>query len=251
MSLESWIGKGKSYLDAPSEVTKEVHDRITLTNEALSDLTPGLKTIAQVLDFPLPAQSQTTTLFKPSSRFSKSAPNLSLADILKRHDWSIPASSTLEGLDDCIGQAVLDGNTSLELWGVKEDEIYAPLTVVALWKYLSKASSAQLAWKKAHAWSQSATIDDELRDRLTAVFMHAPWHGFIEAVHDSMTVTNSSGFLADGYLTTTHINAMLRRVQRHVSKDVLVGSVNFAGNLSHITSKYPEAAQFEIKKLGM
>lgn len=255
MSLDSWIGKGKSYEDAPLNIANEVTARVALSADSLQELLPGLKTIAQVVEFPLPAQSHTTTLFKFESRFSKSPPNITLTALLKRDDWLVPALSTVEGLDHCVGQAVLDGHLSIALWGFA-DELYAPLNVLALWKFLSRAATAQVAWKKAFNWfNRTAGIEPEVTARVSAILQNASWDATIPALGDSLSVTDASQFLADGYLNTSHINVMLYRLQdliveqgRRNDEAVLVASVDLSMNLSQ--TKYPQGAQFETKTFG-
>jgi hypothetical protein len=156
----------------------------------------------------------------------------------------------VEGLDSYVGQAVLDGMLSVELWGTNT-KVYAPLTVVSLWKYLSKAAGAKIAWRKVSAWLSSTSINTELKGRVERVLERAPWHGFVRGVHDTMTITKASLFLGNGFLSTEHINTMLHQLQKRVAHDnILVGSVSFSTGLVDITSKNPDGVQSEIKGIG-
>jgi hypothetical protein len=174
---------------------------------------------------------------------------------LKRGDWTIPAAPTTEKLRGHVGQAIFDGHKSLKLWETTGD-VYVPLKVLSLWQYLRTASNTQRAWKAARYWVSSISVDASLKTRVQAIFGCVLWEGKIEALADELPVADAAGFLADGFLSTGHLNAMLFRLRERVSRDpqlsqaVLVSSVDVASCLTHTTLAYPEHVQMETKAIG-
>ncbi|KAJ2921648.1 hypothetical protein H1R20_g15444, partial [Candolleomyces eurysporus] len=258
MLLSSWIGQGKVYKDVPEVILNEVVSRISLSPNQFNDLLPELEcaTIAQLCDYPLPRQSLVANFFTANSRFSLTEPNVSLEDLIKWKDWSIPSRATIIQLQAAAGQAILDGSLSIMLSDVSSNT-YVPLSVLGLWYHLSEASHAQREWKRASQWlSKSHGVDDNLKARVASIWTRVRWLGKIQGLADNLPVTRAAEFLADGYLSTSHLNAMLLVLRARIladsqlSRSIFVASANLSDCLTNLTPSYPEKSQAEVKSIG-
>jgi hypothetical protein len=171
-TLAAWIGQGRKYKDVPEAISKAVIARVSISNDVLENLLPGIEdaTISTLLSYSLPSVSQTTNFLKAESFFSHSPPTLQLEDLLKQPDCSLPAPTTLTQLRAYVGQAILDGRVSIRLQSVPQAGPLLPLNVLGLWQRLLEISSTQKLWKDACQWlCNSPGIDGELEARTMAI----------------------------------------------------------------------------------
>ncbi|KAJ7659817.1 hypothetical protein DFH06DRAFT_1326842 [Mycena polygramma] len=262
-----WIGKNKKF---PAKDTKfEVHDALAnvlkLPATFASPIPGPNLPIAAFLKLSFPAQSPALVLRKPDSWFSKDPPTTSVDCLLNR---PIPSSEFLADFEKVVGQAWLDGNTSILDPRYNDGRDRLPLGALTLWKELARVVDGQKIWRKSDGWLTSelgkSGLDREDREALMTAKSLLDTLGWDTKIRGSWTTSTLAIILSGAWLSDDHIDMMMADLSARVAADpelaaeILIAPLAFseaikkgAGKATYTPQETPLLSRYEehIKKI--
>ena len=171
-----WIGTGKTYpIDStPVFIQEALAKLLTLTPEDSKYLPSSNTSIAKLLEYKLPEQSQALLSAKPTAWFSSETPTSSLVLLLKR---PIPPKNILSRIRGAVGQSWFDGAQSIRDPRYNNSSERFPLTALSLWERLAKAVAMRRSWDEAKHWfhAHQESVSRELVNQVRQSFQVLPW----------------------------------------------------------------------------
>jgi len=152
---DKWIGRGRTYPKNPVEVPWEVASYCKallvipseFAEEAFPDNNIGVEAF---LALKLPKVSFSVVHIQPDRCFRKLVPNQDAHCLLTR---PIPSQGFVERLKGVFGQAILDGNISVEDPNFQGSRL--PLWSIQFWGEMLEVINAQAEWRKSLTWIEA------------------------------------------------------------------------------------------------
>jgi hypothetical protein len=147
-----WIGKGRSYKDAPHSVIKAQATAKAIPSDVLELFPDRDEATLLFTNRKLPMQSSGFSAHMPSAWFSEEEPaaatNLEVFSLVC-NVRNIPPDHTLEKLTEVFGQQWLDGKKSLVDPRYSKGLKNLPMWSLSVWKYMSATIKKQRDWREA------------------------------------------------------------------------------------------------------
>jgi hypothetical protein len=211
-----WIEHGRAYKesDLPLCVKAAKAKMLAVPAEILKQAIPhNHLSVNCLLKTSLPDQSAELVHLQPRLLFRKEEANVSLKTILAR---PIPATETLQALEDALGQAWFDGSQSFVDWRYNEGADFFPFWVLSLWRMMESIRKRKREWElgKTYLLREEAKAGVEAKRTIFAAVLDAldvlGWNSTLPFLRGDVTTHLLVAFLGQHWMAETHMNAMLK-----------------------------------------
>ncbi|KAF9018986.1 hypothetical protein BDZ89DRAFT_1116955 [Hymenopellis radicata] len=237
---DEWISRGRSHHDVPRHVNLELARLQVIPIMYRDLLPPDAHSPAQFyLNFAstdrLPPwnTAQTTELDNPEALDFSEMPPTFIPKSTNITAIEIPSFATILRLENTIGQAWLDGATSIRDSRTPEIQ-YLPLWYLTAMRSFWHACKSANIWGNAFVWLHDGSSDAEeevLRSRAMACASAVVgWHGPAKTVSDDVQFEFVAEILGDNYLYASIVDMLLDLLAARLEqRDGHGGAIRIAG----------------------
>jgi hypothetical protein len=226
---DKWIGRGRTYpakpVDVPWELTLYCGHLLEIpANFAKAAFPEVSMTVEKFIALKLLKPSFGLVHIKSDHAYSRLAQNQDAACLLAR---PIPNQSFVEHMKNGFGQAVLDGNISVEDPTFPSSRL--PLWCIQFWINILEVINAQSKWRKSIAWidKQVARGDSELLQVAHGRVMSLRWNEYTSLPGSAAQATTLvfSRLLSEEHITASLMDMMFSHLSERVEQDMTLDSL--------------------------
>ncbi|PPQ86803.1 hypothetical protein CVT24_005671, partial [Panaeolus cyanescens] len=225
---DHWIKNNKRFHNVPLCVHDALETRLKIPDIILQKFPSPQLSVIELLNAQLPRISTEIISTKPHTWFSEEAASPTATDQL--WNWPTPSKDILDSLLSAVGQAWFDGATSIIDQRLNQStSIRFPLWVFTFWKDVMRYTAICQSWKNAVSWlehekQQITTNLSVIQEAETMMLSLLPGCCPMFYCRNTTQIEQLARFLGTRWLATDHIDMLMEKLQKDLSKKQSVHS---------------------------
>ncbi|THH05194.1 hypothetical protein EW146_g9969 [Bondarzewia mesenterica] len=221
-SRQEWIGKGRKFpasFDVPPELQAYINSALDIPQNDEKSLLPDVKlSVHELLSMPIQRRDYNLVNADPTSIFEIHPPNINPSCLRER---TIPSQRFVKDVRDAIGQALLDGASSVRDPRYKGGRL--PIWTITFWTKMHSVFKARDAWEASHHWLRThySIATDVTQDALSLAQAHLhslSWGSatLVPGAGSYITTADFALLLADGMISTSIMDMMMKWIAERI-----------------------------------